>query len=68
MMRGNTANSRGGQETSAPEKKRGMMRGGGTSRGGQAEAPLDGRQRCDKKLRRQRTRGNKTTSWGRLKA
>ncbi len=57
IARGDTTNSWGGQEVSAPEKKRGTTRGGGATRGGQLEAPPDRRQR--------RTRGNTTTSWGR---
>ncbi len=56
-MRGDTTNSQGGQEASTPEKKRGTTRGDGAMRGGEMEALLDGR--------RQSTRDNITTSWGR---
>ncbi len=60
VTRGDMTNSGAGQEASAPEKKRGMTRGGGATRCGQMEAPPDGRQ--------QRTRGNTVTSWGRQEA
>ncbi len=60
MTRGDMTNSRGGREASAPRKKRGTMRGGGTTIGGQMEVPLDGR--------RQRAIGNTKTSWGRQEA
>jgi hypothetical protein len=50
VTRGDTTNSRGGQEATAPEKKRGKMRGGGMRRGGQVEVPSDGRRWRDKKL------------------
>jgi hypothetical protein len=60
MTRGDMTNGRGGQEASAPEKKRGTMRGGSAIKGGQMEAQPDGRWR--------RTRGNTTTSWGRQEA
>jgi hypothetical protein len=60
VMRGDTANSQGGREASTTEKKRGTTRYRGTMRGGQMEATSDGR--------RQRTRGNMTTSWGRQEA
>ncbi len=68
MMRGDTTNSRGGQEASAPEKKRSTKRGGGTMRGGQVEALLDGRWWHVNKLRPGRARGNTTTSQGRQEA
>ncbi len=60
VTRGDTTNSRGGQEASAPVKKKGTTRCGSVTRGGQMEAPLDGR--------RQRTRGNMITSWSRQEA
>jgi hypothetical protein len=68
MTRGDMTNSRGRQEASAPEKKRGTARGGGATRSGQLESPPEGRRWHDKKLRWQRTRGNMTTSWGRQEA
>ncbi len=37
MTRGGTTNSRGGREMSAPDKKRGTIRGGGVTRSGQLE-------------------------------
>jgi hypothetical protein len=61
-MRDDRTNSRGGQEASAPEKKRSTTRGGGATRSGQVEVPPDGRQWHVKKLRQQRTRGNTATS------
>jgi hypothetical protein len=60
VTRGDT--TQGGQEASAPEKKRGTMRGGGAMRSGQVKAPPKGRWWRDKKLRQWRTRGNTTTS------
>ncbi len=68
MTRGDTTNRKGGQEASAPEKKRGRTRGGGAMRGVQMEAPPDGRQWREEKLRRRRSRGNMTTSWVRGEA
>ncbi len=68
MTRSDMTNSWDKQEASAPEKKRGTMRGSGTMRGGHVEAPPDGRQWHDEKLRWQRTRGNTTTSRGRQEA
>jgi hypothetical protein len=65
MTRGDTTTSWGRQEASTPEKKRGKTRGGSTRIGGQVEAPLDGRQWRDKKLRQQRTSGNTTANRGR---
>ncbi len=53
-MRGDPTNSRGGQEASAPEKKKGTTRGRGVTRGGQMEAPLNRMWR--------RTRGNMISS------
>jgi hypothetical protein len=38
ITRGARTNSRGGQEASAPEKKRGTTRCGGETRGGQMDA------------------------------
>jgi hypothetical protein len=60
VTRGDTKNSRGRQEASSPEKKRGTTRGGNRIRGGQMEAPPDGRW--------QRIIGNMTTSQGRQEA
>jgi hypothetical protein len=68
ITRGNMTNSCGGQEASTPETRRGTTRGGGTTRSGQVEAPPDGRQCRDKKLRWWNQRGNRTTSRGRYKA
>ena len=68
MTRGDRTNSKGRQEATAPEKKRGKMRGGGMRRGGQVEALPDRRRWHDKKLRWKRTRGNTTASWGRGEA
>ncbi len=62
MTRGETTSSWGGQEATATEKKRGRTRGGSAIRGGEVEVLLDGMWWHDKKLRRQRTRGNMITS------
>ncbi len=43
MTRGDTTNSQGRGEASAPEKKKGTTRGGSPTRSGQVEAPPDGR-------------------------
>jgi hypothetical protein len=56
VTRGDITNSWGGQEASASEKKRGMMRGGGAARSGQVEKLPDRRRWRDKKLRWGRTR------------
>jgi hypothetical protein len=68
VTRGDSIISWGRQEASTPEKKRGTTRGSRATRGGQVEAPLDGRRWRDKKLRWRGTRGNTTTSRGRSEA
>jgi hypothetical protein len=62
VMRGYMTNSRGGQEATAPEKRRGTNRGSGMTRGGQVKAAPDRRRWHDKKLRWQRTRRINTTA------
>jgi hypothetical protein len=55
MMGGDTTNSQGGHEASAPVKKRGTTREDSVTRSGQVETLPAGRHWRDKKLRRQRT-------------
>jgi hypothetical protein len=68
MTRGDPKGSRGRQDVTVPEKKMGATKDNGVTRGGQVEMLPDRRRWRDKKLKRQRTRGNTTTSRGRQEA